>query len=84
MSILDSRAEVDEAEARLKVTTDLALDRDLVYWNLAAHDAAEDYVALQERELAVRRLHAEAQHWVGLITKEIRRRRPSIREVIEP
>jgi hypothetical protein len=83
MSILDSRTEVDEATERLKTLSDETLSRDLTYWTVASYDAGADYLALQEREAGVRRLHAEAQQWVGLIAAELRARRPSIREVPE-
>lgn len=84
MSILDSQTEIDAARERLHSRTDESLVTDLTYWNVAAADAADDYRAIAEKEATVRRLHAEAQQWVGLVTAEIRSRRPSIREVSEP
>lgn len=83
MSILDSKTEVTAAEERLSGASVESLTRDLAFWTIASYDAAADYLALQEREAAVRRLHAEAQQWVGLIAAELRARRPSIREVPE-
>jgi hypothetical protein len=75
VSILDSREEVAAAEAKLAAASDDQLTADLQYWTVAAYDAAADYVEVHARQAAVRQLHAEAEHWVGLVAQEIRRRR---------
>lgn len=79
MSILDSREEVAQAEAKLAAATDGQLTTDLEYWTIAAYGAAADYVEVHARQAAARQLHAEAEHWVGLLAQEIRKRRDAKR-----
>jgi hypothetical protein len=79
VSILDSREEIAAAEAKLAAASDEQLAVDLRYWTVAAYDAAADYIELQARQAEVRRLHAEAEHWIGLVAQEVRKRRDAKR-----
>ena len=75
MSILDSREDIAEAEARLAARTLEQLQADLSYWTVAAADHARDYQEAHGRLAGIRTLHAEAEAMNNLIARELQRRR---------
>lgn len=79
MSIIDSPAELLEAEARLAAMTDEQLVTDLAYWAATTQDHLEEHDVVRGRLAAVKTQYAEAQTWVTLTTTEIRRRRDAKR-----
>jgi hypothetical protein len=79
VSVLDNREEVAAAEAQLAAASDERLAGDLLYWTVASLDHAEDYRAVNERLAEVRGLYTVAEQWIGMIAREIRRRRDAKR-----
>jgi hypothetical protein len=75
MSILDSREDIAEAEARLAGKSLEQLQADLSYWTLAATDHARDYQAEHHRLAGIRTQHAEAEAMTSLIAREMQKRR---------
>lgn len=79
MSILNDRAELDEAKARLATVDEDQLVKDLAYWTIRELDHHAEWDEAQQRVLVVATLHAEAQRWSGLVAAELRARRDAKR-----
>jgi hypothetical protein len=75
MSIVDSKVDLEQAQARLAEATAEQLIADLGFWSMACLDTSAEYVDLAERQLAAQQRYAEAQQWTTLIAKELRSRR---------
>jgi hypothetical protein len=84
MGVYDSKADRDEAIARLSAATDESLRMDLEYWTVASYDHAAEYRELLERQAQVRTFHAEEEAWIGLIATEMRTRARARREAATP
>lgn len=84
MGVYDSKADRDEAIARLSAATDESLRTDLEYWTVAALDHVVEYRELSARQAALNALHAEEESMVALIAAEMRTRARARREAATP